>query len=81
MFTTNNIEYYTMLLKSKFNPGSSYIGKKVENIRSSLNQNSPGKSEVFLRSNIGDDPHVSLTNLNRDLLYCGDSLVADASYS
>jgi len=42
MFTTNNLEKWTIVAKSTFTPGVWINGGLTPNIRSSLDPNSPG---------------------------------------
>ena len=49
MFTTNNIQHFTLMAKSTFTPGNWINGEQKPNIRSSLTRDAPGTSEVYYR--------------------------------
>ena len=74
LFTTNNIQHFTILPSSTFISGTWINGEMVPNHRSSLNPDAPGTSQVYYRQNGADDPHVSLTSSSVDMLYRADSI-------
>ena len=74
LFTTNNIEHFTILPSSTFTSGIWINGEMVPNHRSSLNPDAPGKSQVYYRENVLYDPVVSLTRYDVDALYRANSI-------